>query len=237
MVALITGASGGIGTAIARRLHADGYTVALHYHSGKQAAENLAAELDGMAFGADLADFAQIDRMTDAVHQQLGSIDLLVCNAGVSITGLYQDISDEEAMRLFAVNVGGVMHTAKRVLPGMLRRHSGNIITVSSIWGEVGAACEVHYSASKAAVIGFTKALAKEVGLSGIRVNCVSPGVIDTPMNAMHGADTMAELADETPLGRIGSPEEIAAAVSFLASEQASFITGQVLPVNGGFGT
>lgn len=236
MVALVTGASGGIGSAIARRLAADGYTVALHYYKGKSAAEELAAELGGIAVDADISDFSQIDRMVDTVIEKLGSIDLLVCNAGVSVTGLFQDITDAGAMRLFAVNVGGVMHTAKRALPSMLRRHSGNIITVASIWGEVGAACEVHYSASKAAVIGFTKALAKEVGPSGIRVNCVSPGVIDTPMNAAHSAETMAELADETPLGRIGSPMDIADAVSFLASGQASFITGQILPVNGGFG-
>lgn len=236
MNALITGASGGIGSAIAKRLAADGYTVALHYGANAEAAQTLATELHGIAVQADLADFAAIDRMVENVQQTLGGIDLLVCNAGMSVTGLFQDISDEQAERLFAVNVGGVMHTAKRVLPAMLHAHRGNIITISSIWGEIGAACEVHYSASKAAVIGFTKALAKEVGLSGIRVNCISPGVIDTKMNAMHDAETMAELADETLLGRIGSPSDIADAAAFLASEQAGFITGQVLSVNGGFG-
>ena len=236
MNALITGASGGIGAATARRLAAEGYRTALHFNRNRAAAEALAAELGGITIQADLCDFTQIDRMVEKAETELGGIDLLVCNAGMSLTGLYQEISDADAHRLFAVNVGGVMHTAKRALPQMLHQHSGNIIVISSIWGEVGAACEVHYSAAKAAVIGFTKALAKEVGLSGIRVNCVSPGVIDTPMNAMHGAETMAELADETPLGRIGTPEEIADAIAFLASDRAKFITGQVLSVNGGFG-
>ncbi len=127
------------------------------------------------------------------------------------------------------------MHTAKNVLPHMLHEHSGSIINIASVWGDVGAACEVHYSAAKAGVIGFTKALAKEVGLSGIRVNCVSPGVIDTDMNRMHDAETMQQLADETPLGCIGKPEDVAEAIAFLASEKARFITGQILPVNGGF--
>lgn len=236
MVALVTGASGGIGAAIAKQLAADGYMVAVHYCRSEQAAKTLAETIGGLAVQADLSDFAEIERMVSEAEEQLGAIDLLVCNAGMSLTGLYQDISDADAMRLFAVNVGGVMHTTKKVLPMMLRRHSGTIITIASIWGEVGAACEVHYSASKAAVIGFTKALAKEVGRSGIRVNCISPGVIETPMNAQHSAETMAELAEETPLGIIGQPEDIADAVSFLASERAKFITGQVLSVNGGFG-
>ncbi len=236
MVALVTGASGGIGAAIAKRLAADGYTVAVHYCRGAEKAGKLAEEIGGYAVQADLSDFREIDRMIGEVEDALGAVDLLVCNAGISLTGLYQDISDADAMQLFAVNVGGVMHTTKKVLPMMLRRHSGTILMIASIWGEVGAACEVHYSASKAAVIGFTKALAKEVGLSGIRVNCISPGVIETPMNALHSEETMAALAEETPLGVIGKPEDIADAVSFLASERAKFITGQVLSVNGGFG-
>lgn len=236
MFALVTGASGGIGAAIAKRLAAEGYTVAVHYGKNAEKARTLADSIGGYAVCADLGVPSEIDRMVDEVLQKFGRLDLLVCNAGMSMTGLFQDISDVDAERIFAVNVGGVMHTAKRVLPSMLHDHAGNIITVSSIWGEVGAACEVHYSATKAAIIGFTKALAKEVGFSGIRVNCVSPGVIDTPMNAQHDAETMVSLADETPLGRIGKPEDIAEAVAFLASDRASFITGQVLPVNGGFG-
>ena len=235
MIALVTGASRGIGAATAKRLAADGFTVIVHYHRAKAQAEQIAAETGGFAVCADLGDFAQIDRMIDEIIRRYEKIDVLVNNAGIALTGLYQDISDEDAMRLFAVNLGGTMHTAKRVLPYMLRAHSGCIINTASVWGECGAACEVHYSAAKAAVIGFTKALAKEVGPSGIRVNCVSPGVIDTDMNRMHGAETMQVLAEETPLGCIGTPEDVAEAVAFLASDRAAFITGQVLPVNGGF--
>lgn len=235
MIALITGASGGIGSATARRLANDGYTVCIHYHDNREHAEELAHELRGMAVQADFSDLSDIDRMVTEVTRHYGKIDLLVNNAGESLTGLFQDISDEAAQRLFAVNVGGTLHVTKRVLPLMLRIQHGCIINVSSVWGEVGAACEVHYSASKAAIIGFTKALAKEVGRSGIRVNCVSPGVIDTEMNSAHSGETMQMLAEETPLARIGHAEEVAAAIGFLASEQARFITGQILPVNGGF--
>ena len=207
----------------------------VHCNRHTAQAEDIATETGGVVTQADLADFAQIDEMVDAVIRQFGCIDVLVNNAGIALSGLFQDITDEDALRLFAVDVGGTMHTAKRVLPYMLRAHKGSIVNVASVWGETGAACEVHYSAAKAAVIGFTKALAKETGLSGVRVNCVSPGVIDTDMNRMHGEETMLALAEETALGRIGTPEEVAEVIAFLASEKAGFITGQVIPVNGGF--
>ena len=235
MIALVTGASRGIGAAAAKRLAADGYTVIVHCNQNTEQAQTVADKIGGTVMQADLADFAQIDSMVDAVIRQFGQIDVLVNNAGIALTGLFQDISDEDAMRLFLVDLGGTMHTAKRVLPHMLRAHKGSIVNIASVWGETGAACEVHYSAAKAGVIGFTKALAKETGPSGIRVNCVSPGVIDTDMNRMHGAETMQALADETALCRIGTPEEVAEAIAFLASEKAGFITGQVIPVNGGF--
>ncbi|MCQ2417304.1 MAG: 3-oxoacyl-ACP reductase FabG [Oscillospiraceae bacterium] len=235
MIALVTGASRGIGAETARQLANAGYTVVVHYHRSRDAAETLAEEIGGWAIGADMGEFTQIDAMVEQIIERYGRIDLLVNNAGMALHGLYQCISDEEAMRLMQVNLGGAMHTAKKVLPHMLRLHQGNIVNVASVWGEIGAACEVHYSAAKAGIIGFTKALAKEVGPSGIRVNCVSPGVIDTDMNRMHDAETMQMLADETPLCRIGTPGEIADAILFLASERAAFMTGQILSVNGGF--
>jgi len=237
MLALVTGASRGIGAAAALRLAEQGCTVLIHYHENRAAAEKIAAQCAGDAFPvqANLGDFAAIDRMADEILARHGCPDLLVNNAGISVTGLYQDISDADAQRLFAVNLGGAMHLTKKLLPAMIARKSGAIVNVASVWGEVGAACEVHYSAAKAALIGFTKALAKEVGPSGIRVNCVSPGVIDTDMNRLHSAETMAVLAEETPLGRIGKPEDVAAVIAFLASDAAGFVTGQVIPVNGGF--
>lgn len=237
MLALITGASRGIGAAAAHRLSQAGYTVLVHYNQNRTAAEETAAACTGTAYPvqADLGDTAVIDRMTAKILAQHGCPDLLVNNAGIALSGLYQDISDADAMRLFSVDLLGAMHLTKKLLPAMISRHSGVIVNVASVWGEVGAACEVHYSAAKAGIIGFTKALAKEVGPSGIRVNCISPGVIDTDMNRCHSAETMAELAEETPLGRIGTPEDAAAAIAFLASDAAQFITGQILPVNGGF--
>ena len=237
MLALITGASRGIGAAAARRLSQAGYTVLVHYNQNRTAAEETAAACPGTAYPVqvDLGDTAAIDRMAAEILAQHGCPDLLVNNAGIALSGLFQDISDADAMRLFSVDLLGAMHLTKKLLPAMISRHSGVIVNVASVWGEVGAACEVHYSAAKAGIIGFTKALAKEVGPSGIRVNCISPGVIDTDMNRCHSAETMAELAEETPLGRIGTPEDAAAAIAFLASDAAQFITGQILPVNGGF--
>lgn len=236
MIALVTGASRGIGAAIARELAAKGCHVLIHYHHSREAAEALAEEIGGTLYCADLADPAQIDRMTEEILQNSGGVDILVNNAGIAMEGLYQDITDADARLLFAINTEGAMHCTKRLLPAMLRKHCGRIINISSVWGEVGAACEVHYSAAKAALIGFTKALAKEVGLSGITVNCITPGVIDTDMNRVYDADTMAALAEETPVGRIGTPEDVARAVWFFAAPEADFITGQILGVNGGFG-
>lgn len=232
--ALVTGASRGIGAAIAAQLAADGYRVAINFFSNEDAAKELADKIGGLALGADVSVASQAQKLIERTIAELGKIDLLVNNAGISKIGLFHEISEEDADRLFAVNVKGPMNCSKFILPYMIRRKSGQIINIASMWGETGASCEVHYSASKAAVIGFTKALAKEVGPSGIRVNAVSPGVIMTDMNSHLSEDDMKTLSDETPLERIGDVQDIANAVSFLASPKANFITGQILSVNGG---
>ena len=211
--ALITGAAGGIGAAIARRLAADGYVTALHCCTHLDRAQALARELGGMAVQADLADLAEISAMADRVLADLGHVDVLVNNAGIAMSGLFTDISPADRRRLFDVC----------------------IVNISSMWGQVGASCEVDYSTAKAALIGFTKALAQEVAPSGIRVNAIAPGVIRTPMLDVYSEDDLAALADETPLGRLGTPEDIAGAAAFLCSADAAFVTGQVLGVNGGF--
>lgn len=233
-VALITGASRGIGAAVARRLRADGCEVVLNYARSRAQAEDLAAQLGGTALQADVSDPAQVKRMVDTVLEKFCQLDILICSAGISHLGLISQIDEDQWRRLFAINVDGVHHCCRAVLPHMLSRKSGSIVTVSSMWGQVGASCEAAYSAAKGAVIAYTKALAKELGPSSIRVNCVAPGVIDTEMNAHLSPDDLAALAGETPLGRIGTPEEAAAAIAFLASDEASFFTGQVLSPNGG---
>ena len=236
---LITGGSRGIGAAAARLFARRGWGVAVGYHQCRERAEALAGELSGLCVPAlcvraDVADAVQAQRMVDTVLEQFGRLDVLVCCAGVSHVGLISQISGEEWRRLFAVNVDGVHHCCRAVLPHMLERKSGSIVTVSSMWGQVGASCEAAYSAAKGAVIAYTKALAKELGPSHIRVNCVAPGVIDTEMNAHLTTEELAALAEETPLGRVGTPEEAAAAIAFLAGDEASFLTGQVVCPNGG---
>jgi len=238
-VALVTGASRGIGRAIALRLARDGYTVAVNYHSNQRAARDTAQILealgvDGMLCRADVCDEQAVRQMVRAVEDAYGRIDLLVNNAGISTQSLFTDLSSGEWKRMMDVHVNGAFYTCSAVLPGMIRRKSGNIINVASMWGQTGASCEVHYSTAKAALIGMTKALAKEMGPSGIRVNCVAPGAVDTDMMAGFSEEDKQALADETPLCRIGKPEEIASVVSFLASRDAGFITGQVIAPNGG---
>ena len=232
--ALITGASRGIGAACARRLAAEGVRVAVNYCRARAQAEALAEELGGLAVQADVSDPEQTARMVDTVLENFCQLDILVCCAGVSYVGLLHTMTDADWRRIFAVNVDGVFHACRAVLPHLIHRKAGRIVTVSSMWGQVGASCEAAYSASKAAVIGLTKALAKELGPSGIAVNCVAPGVIDTEMNARLAPQDLQALRDETPLGDIGTPEQVAESVAFLASERAGFLTGQVLGVNGG---
>ena len=233
-VALITGASRGIGAAVARRLRADGCRVILGYGRSRERAEALAEELDGLAVQADVSDPGQVQAMVDTVLEKFCQLDILVCCAGVAWQGLSQDMGDEEYRRIMGVNLDGSFYCCRAVLPQMIRQKEGKIITISSMWGQVGGACETAYSAAKAGVIGLTKALSKEVAPSGITVNCVAPGVIDTDMVQSLGAQTLNDLAEETPLGRLGTAEDVAGCVSFLCSGAGDFLTGQVLAPNGG---
>lgn len=233
---LVSGGSRGIGRAVCERFYALGYNVAFCYRSSDDSAAELCSRLTGsVSYRLDVADSAAVNRMADDVIAKFGRIDALVCCAGVAEQRLFCDISDEQWNRMIAVNLGGTFNCCRAVLPHMIRRKQGSIVTVSSIWGVTGGSCEVHYSAAKAGIIGLSRALAKEVGPSGIRVNCVAPGVIDTDMNAALTEQTLADLREETPLGRIGTPDEIAAAIAFLCSNDAAFITGQLLGANGGF--
>ena len=237
----ITGASGGIGGACARVFALSGYDVALHWRSDECSVSELETELRG--YGRDTvlvrADLGRADEAEAAVKQAVnsfGKIDALVNAAGAALPqGLFQFTSDADYETVFNANVRSCLNVTRAVLPSMLSRHEGRIINVSSVWGVYGGSCEALYSAAKAAIIGFTKALAREVGPSGVTVNCIAPGVIDTKMNAHLSAEDMKELAKQTPLCRTGTPEEVAAAALFLAGEGAGFITGQVLGVDGGF--
>ncbi|MBQ3077356.1 MAG: 3-oxoacyl-ACP reductase FabG [Clostridia bacterium] len=237
--ALITGASRGIGAALAEAFAEAGWAVAVNYNKSREAAEQLVSRLTAAGhtaapFQADVGDPEAVRRLVADTEDRLGSIDLLVNNAGLSHHGLLTDLSDADWQRLLAVNLSGALYCCRAVLPGMIRRQSGTILNISSMWGQIGGSCEVAYSATKAGLIGLTKALAQEVGPSGVRVNCIAPGVIATDMTTVLGEDTLAALADETPLCRVGLPREVAAAALYLASPAAAFVTGQVLAVNGG---
>lgn len=227
-VALITGGSRGIGAAAVRAFCAAGFRTVFFYEKNTAAAEAVAKETGAQAICCDVADASSVQTALAAIPR----VDVLVNNAAVSHVGTVRDISEAEWDRLFAVNVKGIYHCVNAVLPGMLEIKSGCILNVASMWGEVGASCEVCYSGAKGAVIAMTKALAKELAPSGIRVNAVSPGVIDTEMNAHLSEADKAALCDETPLARLGTPDEVAQALLYLAG--AEFVTGQILSVNGG---
>ena len=231
---LITGGSRGIGAATARRFAAAGYRVAINYNRSEREALKLAEELGGTAVRADVGDPDQVQEMVDNVLDKFCQLDILVCNAGIAQQKLFGDLTNEDWKKIFTVNVEGVFYTIRAALPHMLHRKAGRIVTVSSMWGQVGGSCEVAYSASKAAVIGLTKALAKEIGPSGITVHCVAPGVIATEMNAGLSTEDLEALRNETPLESIGKPEDVAESIFFLASDAARFITGQTLAPNGG---
>lgn len=228
--ALVTGGSGGIGEAVCEVLADEGYYVYIGYSSSREKAEILAEKIGGEPLKIDVSNNESIN----SAVKNAGEIDLLVNNAGISEIDLFTSISAEKSSRIMAVNLVGAMELTRKILPAMINRKSGCIINISSMWGEVGASCEVDYSASKAGLIGFTKALAKEVAPSGIRVNCVSPGFIMTEMNSRFSAEDLELIREDIPLGIFGEPRHIADAVAFLASEKAEYITGQIIGVNGG---
>ncbi len=239
-IALVTGSSRGIGRAIATHLARSGWAVCINYRERRDCAEALAAELiaegcRAMVCQADVSDRCAVNAMVRRVEETFGPVSLLVNNAGIAGISLFQNISDEEWHRFFSVNVDGAFHCAQAVLPHMLHEHEGCIVNISSIWGLRGASCEVAYSCTKSALIGMTRSLAAELAPSHIRVNCVAPGVIQTDMLGVLPPEVLPQLAEQTPLGRLGTPEDIAHAVTFLADEKASFITGQVLTADGGF--
>ena len=232
---LISGGDRGIGAAAAQAFYAAGYRVAVLYHQNAEAAAKLEQALPGCTVvQCDVASRASCELAFHTVEQALGHVDVLVCNAGIAQQKLFTDITPEEWQRMLDVNLSGAFHLCQLALPGMIHRKAGRILTVSSMWGQTGGSCEVHYSAAKAGLIGLTKALAKEEGPSGVTVNCVAPGVIDTDMMAAFTAEDKAALAEETPVGRLGSAAEVAALLVYLAGENAGYITGQVFGVNGG---
>ena len=241
-VALITGASGGIGRATAKKFAENGYFVIAHYNSNKKGVDSLIEELrsigiEGTVFGvqADFSDSHSILKMCEEIQKSFKHVDVLVNNAGVGLYKMITETTEEEWQKLFDVNVKSTFKLTNCILPEMISRKQGKIINLSSIWGQSGASMEVCYSATKSAIIGYTKALAKEVAPSGINVNCVCPGVIETQMNARFSDSELKELAEQTPLGRLGKVEEVAELIYFLGSERANFITGQVITADGGF--
>ena len=238
--ALVTGSSRGIGRAIAYRLALDGWPVCVNWHERRDAGESLVREIrdhggEAIAVGADVSDMEAVSHMVHEAEEQLGPVELLVNNAGVAGQCLFQDISDELWNRYFAVNLGGARNAVRAVLPRMLREKRGCILNISSIWGLRGASCETAYACTKAALIALTRSLALELAPSGVRVNCIAPGVINTDMVQVLGAETLRDLAEQTPLGRLGTPEDVARAAAYFCSEGASFVTGQVLCADGGF--
>ncbi len=237
--AVVTGGAGGIGNAVVRSLCRDGYSVVINYLNSEAKAKALVSELvfagnRVAAFKADISNSGEAQRLIDYANEMFGTPYLLVNNAGIAQQKLFTDITDDDWNKMIGVNLTGTFNCCKSVLPYMIRAKQGRIVNISSMWGQIGASCEVHYSAAKAGVIGLTKALAKEVAPCGITVNSVAAGAVDTAMMSSFSAEDLNALCDEIPLMRIANPQEIADSVAFLASEKAAYITGQVLGVNGG---
>ncbi len=233
---LVTGGSRGIGKSIVQKFAENGYNVILNYSKSEEAAYRLSEKYNNVKiFKADISNKKQVQEMIDYATSEFKKIDILINNAGISSTGLLQDLSEEELNRIFSVNVNGTFFCTQSVLPQMIARHEGKIINISSVWGLVGASNEVAYSASKAAIIGFTKALAKEVGPSNIRVNCIAPGIVMTDMVSDYTVEEFDDIRSQIPLERIGSTEDISNLAYFLASDEADYITGQIISPNGGW--
>lgn len=231
---LIIGGSRGIGAEAVRQFRTAGDNVVFTYHKSELDADALRQETGAVPVRCDVKFSNSVKIAIDKAHSILGHVDVLICNAAIADFSLATDIEETRWEEVIDTNLNGAFYCIKYVLPLMIQRKSGRIITVSSMWGQVGASCEVAYSASKAGVIGMTKALAKELGPSGITVNCIAPGMIDTDMNANVEPDIVSGIADETPLCRTGKPAEVASVMRFLASDDADFVTGQVIGVNGG---
>lgn len=237
---IITGASRGIGSACAVEFAKAGWSVLINYNKNEEAATaiaNACREVGGRCeiYQCDVSHGDEVRRMVAFCECEFGGVDALINNAGISKSGLFTDITEDDYRQVFDTNVLGQMNCAREAARIMINAGRGRIVNISSMWGLVGASCEVLYSSSKAAIIGFTKALAKELALSGINVNCIAPGIIDTDMNKCYSAETMTELCEQTPLGRLGTPLDIAKTALFLCEESSSFITGEVINVSGGF--
>jgi 3-oxoacyl-[acyl-carrier protein] reductase len=232
----VTGGSRGIGAAITRELARAGARVAVNYRAGKDAAHAIAEEIGGVAVQADVSDPEESKRLVDEVESQLGDLDILVNNAGITRDTLLARMSDEDWQQVLATNLGGPFHTCRAVVRKMLRRRAGAIVNLTSVVGLHGNPGQANYAASKAGVIGFTKALARELGNRGVRVNAVAPGYITTELTDVLSEEMRQLILSNTPLGRLGGPEDVASAVRFLCSDDAAFVTGEVLLVDGGLG-
>ena len=232
---LITGGSRGIGRACVEKFAREGYAVSFIYINSDEKAGELSAKTDSFAIKADISNPDEARKAVAAAIEQMGSVDILINNAGISLIKLFTDTTDEDYYNIMNTNLGGTFFVTREVSKNMISNHFGRIVNIGSMWGKVGASCEVAYSASKAAVEGFTKALAKELGLSGVTVNCIEPGVINTEMNAELDKETLEELCNETPVGKIGDADELADFIYLIATEKSGFLTGQIIGFDGGF--